>query len=291
MNKNEFIKELKQALSVLQEDELNDILGEYEQHIDMKVQKGQTEEAAIADFGSLSELASDILEAYHVRSDYAKKHGDKKKPFFIMKESSGQEMLQQTSEACKKAGGKTAAAAKSAFRWLWAAMGAVMRQLFRPIDRMKQWFRKPEGKEELHSVSEDVSAGLSGSGRKIRGSQGLCGLLFHGAQRIWNTCIRVLSWCVRITWNICWVGFSLICVFMGLFCLYGLGMLTVLLTQGYPLAGVTLGCLGLTICLFAVTGLAFTCLIRSGRTGGKQKVGSAVDHNPEYEKLEGEQHA
>jgi len=40
MDKNAFIKELEHALSVLQKDELKDILSEYEQHIDMKVKSG-----------------------------------------------------------------------------------------------------------------------------------------------------------------------------------------------------------------------------------------------------------
>ena len=71
MDKKTFISELEQALSVLQEEELQDIMEEYEQHIDMKVQNGLTEEEAIADFGNLKDLTSEILEAYHVRGDYA----------------------------------------------------------------------------------------------------------------------------------------------------------------------------------------------------------------------------
>ena len=73
MDKKTFMKELEQALSVLQEEELNDIISEYEQHIDMKQERGLTEEEAIADFGSLDELTAEILEAYHVRADYAVK--------------------------------------------------------------------------------------------------------------------------------------------------------------------------------------------------------------------------
>ena len=65
MDKKTFISELEQALSVLQEEELRDIMEEYEQHIDMKVQRGLTEEEAIADFGNLKELTAEILEAYH----------------------------------------------------------------------------------------------------------------------------------------------------------------------------------------------------------------------------------
>ena len=87
MDKKTFISELKQALSVLQEEELNDIISEYEQHIDMKQKNGLSEEEAIADFGSLSELAADILAAYHVRADYAKK--TRKKAAFPDQEKAG----------------------------------------------------------------------------------------------------------------------------------------------------------------------------------------------------------
>ena len=70
MDKNTFMRELERSLSVLQESELRDILSEYEQHIDMKVKSGLSEEEAIADFGSIPELTAEILEAYHVRADF-----------------------------------------------------------------------------------------------------------------------------------------------------------------------------------------------------------------------------
>lgn len=70
MDKNTFMRELEWSLSVLQESELRDILSEYEQHIDMKVKSGLSEEEAIADFGSIPELTAEILEAYHVRADF-----------------------------------------------------------------------------------------------------------------------------------------------------------------------------------------------------------------------------
>ena len=49
MDKKTFIRELKLALSVLKQEELDDIISEYEQHIDMKQANGLTEEDAIAD--------------------------------------------------------------------------------------------------------------------------------------------------------------------------------------------------------------------------------------------------
>ncbi|MFR3251901.1 MAG: DUF1700 domain-containing protein [Eisenbergiella sp.] len=71
MNKEEFLRILRERLSILDDREMEDILSEYEQHIDMKTAGAMSEEEAIADFGNVDDLAADILEAYHVRSDYA----------------------------------------------------------------------------------------------------------------------------------------------------------------------------------------------------------------------------
>ena len=68
MDKNTFMRELERSLSVLQESELRDILSEYEQHIDMKVKSGLSEEEAIADFGSIPELTAEILEETGIRA-------------------------------------------------------------------------------------------------------------------------------------------------------------------------------------------------------------------------------
>ena len=51
MNKTEFLDELKNCLAVLEEKEQRDILEEYTQHIDMKMERGLSEEEAIGDFG------------------------------------------------------------------------------------------------------------------------------------------------------------------------------------------------------------------------------------------------
>ncbi len=71
MNKSAFLGELKQHLKILDESEQRDILDEYSVHIDMKMEKGMSEEEAIRDFGDTQKLAEDILEAYHVNPQYA----------------------------------------------------------------------------------------------------------------------------------------------------------------------------------------------------------------------------
>ncbi len=66
-NKAWFLKELQSRIAVLEDAEQQDILAEYAQHIDLRVAGGLTEEEAIQDFGDLDQLASEILEAYHVK--------------------------------------------------------------------------------------------------------------------------------------------------------------------------------------------------------------------------------
>lgn len=73
MNKEKFLSELREYLSILENQEQEDILAEYAQHIDMKIQKGLSEEEAIRDFGAVEELAAEILEAYHVNPEFRKK--------------------------------------------------------------------------------------------------------------------------------------------------------------------------------------------------------------------------
>ena len=63
MNKETFLEELRGYLRILEDQEQDDILEEYAQHIDMKLQKGLGEEEAISDFGPVKKLAAEILEA------------------------------------------------------------------------------------------------------------------------------------------------------------------------------------------------------------------------------------
>ena len=70
MTKHEFLNLLEQRLIVLNDDERADLLNEYEQHIEMKMQSGLSEEEAIADFGDPEELIKELLEAYHLNTDY-----------------------------------------------------------------------------------------------------------------------------------------------------------------------------------------------------------------------------
>ena len=66
MTKKEFVAFLNQRLSVLDQKERQEIIDEYVQHIEIKVESGKSEEEAIKDFGDLNEFVDEILSAYHV---------------------------------------------------------------------------------------------------------------------------------------------------------------------------------------------------------------------------------
>ena len=61
MNKKIFLEKLRKKLKILNNDEIEDIIEEYEGHINEKVSSGKTEEEAIKDFGDFNELVKEIL--------------------------------------------------------------------------------------------------------------------------------------------------------------------------------------------------------------------------------------
>ena len=75
MTKKQFLKQLEDKLKVLNENEIKDILDEYETIIDDKVSHGQTVKEAIEDFGDINELSEEILKAYKINPEYSKEDG------------------------------------------------------------------------------------------------------------------------------------------------------------------------------------------------------------------------
>lgn len=73
MTKKEFLDKLRKQLQVLETQEIDDIIKEYEDHIDQKIKEGKTEKEAVSDFGSVDELVKEILSAYKINDDYLKK--------------------------------------------------------------------------------------------------------------------------------------------------------------------------------------------------------------------------
>ncbi len=260
MDKRTFLSELEKALSVLREDELRDILDEYEQHIDMKIQQGLSEEEAIADFGSLSELTAEILEAYHVRADYGRGFsGEQEIPEKQKMSQRAGDVLKGGTAACKSGAGILGGWCRKLWNWFKAFCLWCWHLVLWPFRWGKSLGRKlaSSGNGGRGETKEKgaMRRMIAGVGSMIRG-------IWRGFWTFVRWCLRAAVWCLRIAWNVSVILFALILGCFGLFCLFGLGMILVLLADGYPLLGVTVAGFGMTLSLFALVFFSLTLLIR-----------------------------
>ena len=261
MEKREFLSALEQSLSVLQEDERKDIISEYEQHIDIKVEKGLTEEEAIADFGSVSQLTSEILEAYHVRADYGAERADPDKRAIPGRPDGGRkqeakvllhrikEFFFRSAERLRWLGNRIL----EPFRWLWRRGRSLMRRSGekRRTGRVTEMLGKiRERRGDGHMTGNAIGRGIRAAVRWGLGMVRLAG---------------------RLAWNGCWTAFSLTAFGFGLFSLYLFGVLVILLMQGYPLTGVLLGCMGLVMCTFSAGVLGMSFRVKRRRRDGEEE--------------------
>ena len=247
MKKVEFLAVLRKKLAVIEENELNDILDEYDQHITMKTEGGScTEEEAIAGFGDINQLAAEILEAYHVRSNYEEAEWKEKRMFLA--------------EKSKEYAGKTA----GFFTRSIHAAGDFFKNI---AASLKCFFQKVFGrKEDAETMSEELE--LKNCKRKVfqkkteetaEGesfwckSRRACGRFFKG-------CISVLIWCVYLLWNACAALVGGAAGIAAAVTILLLGTLLVLLCMGYPLVGITIMTVGLLMCEGVVAVWAFGLL-------------------------------
>lgn len=80
MTKDKFLRSLEKKLSMLSEEERKDTIDEYRDIIEEKIKHGKTESEAVKEFGSIDELAGEILNAYKINPNYKKSEaGDKAK--------------------------------------------------------------------------------------------------------------------------------------------------------------------------------------------------------------------
>ena len=294
MSKEAFLTELAGHLKVLEEREQQDILDEYAQHIDMKIQNGMSEEEAIGDFGPVKELAAEILEAYHVNPEY----GDSSRRGKIDFESAAS----TAEQGIRSAGGFLKKAGKKLGQWIsevcaWIGKPFHRKSMGKPVEQ-------PEGAESTvgqetaadSAASEKSTAGYgpAASRKAYTGSeQGIlgkfigfcrdilkgCGRLIGIAARIlrkllvWilHICWDLLRWGVRLCWNLFWFC-GAICLALGtIAAIFCFGALLILCFQGYPLIGVTLMSLGGLLCGGALTCAAWG-LIRRKKTEEKTAV-------------------
>ena len=322
MDKKTFLEELRKSLRILKEEELQDIIGEYEQHIDLKVKKGLTEEQAIADFGNIKELAAEILEAYHVRAEFSfsEQPLNENDP-----EIDSGAAVNSTASSCASTndsteaeddttvkasilerageilclGGKwIASKIRYLLHMICSTFGWCGKQLIRPIhwfkekiiEKKKQYKNRQTQKVVNQSMTQDdfynadLKACVDENGTKVTKIQvkGLFRRVVRGAANmvhsIWNWTVDIIILCIRVCWNCCAVGTAFLIGGFGLICLYIAGVLAVLWLQGYPLAGLTIGCIGVVLSLFAGAAFAWTMIWRKAKV--EKSVDAAIDKHP-----------
>ena len=89
-------------------------------------------------------------------------------------------------------------------------------------------------------------------------------------------------WCVKAIWNVFCTCAGLLTGLFACVCIFILGTTIVLLAMGYPLLGIFLAVLGLTMCTCSFTVLCFTLIIRRKRQA-EESTGTAVREVDEEE--------
>ena len=229
MDKREFLNELGKYLNILEEQEQQDILNEYSQHIEMKMEKGMSEEEAIEDFGTLEVLAAEILSAYHIKLQ-KKAVGEYHGIHTIIKKG-------------KRWGNNVAAAAWEGGRRLWRGIKWLVKT---PAAAIYSWWRKlPQFKKREKKQGDRNTMERYGFMKGIKNFVvNACGF-----------CVSVCFWCARWAFNLMVLFIAAIAGIMALMCLFGFGVLFVLLLAGYPLIGITLACFGGLVMCGAFTAL------------------------------------
>lgn len=103
MTKKGFLEKLKKRLSILTEEEREDILNEYKVIIDDKIKHGQTEAEAIADFGDFDEFVDEILSAYKIDPKATKKENESTKTKAKTFLESGEELIKDGAQKLTEA--------------------------------------------------------------------------------------------------------------------------------------------------------------------------------------------
>lgn len=291
MKREEFLKALEERLQVLNRQEREDIVSEYRQHIELRMESGLTEEEAIGDFGDLDELVAEILDAYSVNPDYGKRQ---RMPGKESAKAAGEAVLAGT----RKAGSAGMRAASALKGWilrvlkgaaglagrLWTLLrggvSAVSRSL-RPGRKMaleaQTWERREEtfrgnldtgeipALREIPAQREIPAPGQNPAPRLPKmGTDRLFKRLFRAVFRLAVLCIQVLG-TVFVLLPMAAVDFMGVLLFGGLL---------VLCVMGYPAAGLTVGAFGGILSCTALILLAADLLF-PGRRSRKPAGGPA----------------
>ena len=95
-----------------------------------------------------------------------------------------------------------------------------------------------------------------------------------GLGRIFHGLVHLLAALVRLAWDLLLVLIGIPFAVAGMLSLLGIGLLLVLLLQGYPLAGPLLCLLGGVLCCAALLCLDITLICREGRSERSRSAGA-----------------
>ncbi len=302
MNKDRFLTELREYLSVLESREQDDICAEYAQHIDMKIQKGLSEEEAIRDFGSVEQLAAEILEAYHVNPEFRRQGFSFRMPRLgtgvsrnIMQSrtaqgpgisrNSGGNAQEESGGSGETGGGikKTVAGAArcvgNAFRWLGGKCRAFMGMIRKPFIKKA---------EEDGGEIQETMTGKEGAGSVTKTVGRAWRMTGRGIAVLWRGLAEFCIFWLKFMWNAAWLIFALICAGMAMITLLGAGVIVVFLVQGYPFIGFFLMDIGGLLCFGSLAYGSFGLLIRRKKKGGDDSRREAAGGVDETEREETE---
>ena len=269
MKKEAFLQELREYLQILEDQEQQDILDEYAQHIDMKLQKGLSEEEAIRDFGSVQELAAEILEAYHVKPNYQKAKYRVKTPEFSKMTEEGKKALDEVGGFFKK----KAAALGGGFRKMGVALENGCRWIGK---KCKNFWKRLTGLfRRKRDVSEAETKGFAQKTCEVKQKERKSGAalkrsmkaLGRGVKIMWNGSMTFCKWTLRLIWNTFWLFCSGTSGIFTMLALFGFGSMIVLRIQRYPLTGIVILCLGAILMCGSISGACFSLIRRKAAAG------------------------
>ena len=231
MNKSEFLSELEKRIRVLDKSEIKDILAEYSQHIDMEISNGQTEDEAIKSFGSIEELTSEILVAYHVNPEYEY-------------DAEISEIIDSDNIENKSKEKKAFSEAKEGIKE-WQKKLHDKRFAKKAIKAEQKALKKEKSKDEFGEFIEKCKNNGKAVGRSV--GNGVKTL----TSKIWTLCK--------------WI-FVILCIIpdaaLAVISIFGIGILVVLMFQGYPVIGVLIALIGMAIASVAFGGLLISIVVK-----------------------------
>lgn len=251
MNKSEFLNELEKRIRVLEKDEIKDILAEYSQHIEMRIESGLSEADAIKDFGSIDELTAEILEAYHVNPEYER-------------ETENFETLEKSIKGSEKRKGCAPLVGILVAMWIWIKkllIGAkngfkkLIENIKKLFNKLFGAFKKSEKKVEASEKTQRTELTEVKNYKTNNRKQ-----IFKGAKERCKGEFKKLTYtCLVILVILCLLPVAVV----GIASIFAFGFSIVFLIQGYPVIGIFIILLGLAVSSIAIGGLLISLITKT----------------------------